>query len=220
MELKISHKFDAVLADYDGTVLNSMEHLAINATEMYRQEGVEVELEEFICQYIQPFTKLHSHFGLKCETLEEQDLYNKKYWEVSDRNNFRSEMFPGALDALKRLHRNGLVLGIVSAAKKSAIHSRFEEEGVGNLFDGDHIVGESDRKVDAIKAFCVKNNLDPDKVLMIGDVPSDLEYGKQAGVKVAGFVWNGYPEKIFTRLKSRLEQTANDFIFSDWKNLS
>ncbi len=215
----MKHKFDAILADYDGTVLDSMMHLALNCTEMYREQGIEVDPNEFICQYIQPFAKLHTHFGLQCTTIEEQDEYNRKYWVVSDRNNFRSEMFPDALETFKKLHAGGVQLGIVSAAKKDAIMDRLSEEGVANLFDKDHIVGESDRKVEAIKRFCEKNNLDPKRVLMIGDVPSDIEYGKQAGTLTAGFVYKGYDPEIYKRLRARLEQAQPDYIFSDWNEL-
>ncbi|MDB4939697.1 MAG: HAD-superfamily hydrolase, subfamily variant 3 [Candidatus Doudnabacteria bacterium] len=216
MYQNIVGKFDALLADYDGTILNSMEHLALNAVEMYKEHGITVEVNEFICEYIQPFSKLHSHFGLKCDTLEEQEQFNKKYWTISDRNNFRSEFFPGALQTLKKLHQSGIQLGIVSAAKKQSILDRFSEERVADLFDAAHIVGESDRKVDAIKSFFQKNNLKPERVLMLGDVPSDLDYGKAAGVKVAGFVYSGYPKEVHARLKERLTQSEPDFIFEEW----
>lgn len=219
MQHNIREKFDAILADYDGTVLDSMMHLALNATEMYREHGIEVDPNEFICEYIQPFSKLHSHFGLKTDTEEEQVKLAKNYWEVSDRNNFRSEIFPEVLDVFKTLHRQGLQLGIISAAKRDAILSRFEEEGVSNLFDAEHVVGESDKKVEAILKFCEKNSLDPQRVLMIGDVPSDIDYGKQAKVKTAGFVYSGYDPEIHRRLWLRLEAIEPDYIFSDWQQL-
>src|SRR6185369_3961638 len=121
-------------------------------------------------------------------------------WIISDRNNFRSEFFSGALETLKKLHASQLQLGIVSAAKKQSILDRFMEEGVVGLFDAAHVVGESDRKVDAIKSFYQKNNLNPERVLMLGDVPSDLEYGKAAGVRVAGFVSSAYSKEVYDRL--------------------
>ncbi len=217
--MNISGKFQAILADYDGTVLNSMEHLALNCVEMYKAEGLDVEVEEFICQYIQPFRTLHSHFGLKCETLEEQELYNKKYWEISEKNNFKSDFFPGAFDAFRRLKEKGLQRGIISAAKRDAILSRLVEENQSDLFDAKHVVGQSDSKVEAIKEFCRVNKLDPEQVLMVGDVPSDIEYGKLAGVKTAGFVFKEYSDKIFPRMKKRLEDVSPDYFFSDWKEV-
>jgi phosphoglycolate phosphatase-like HAD superfamily hydrolase len=190
--MNLSDKFKAVLADYDGTVLDSMEHLALNGVEVFKSQGVIVEVEEFICQYIQPFRKLYTHFGLKCDTPEEMEVYLNKYWEVSHKNNFRSDFFPEVFEAFLRLKGKGLQLGIV---------------------------GESDSKVAAIKEFCEINKLKPEEVLMVGDVPSDIEYGKTAGVRTAGFVYKGYPDKIFSRMKKRLEDAKPDFIFTDWKEI-
>jgi HAD superfamily hydrolase (TIGR01549 family) len=216
MGQNIKEKFDAILADYDGTILDSMMHIAIITTELYRENGIEVDLHEFICQYIQPFNKLHQHFGLKSITEEDQENYSKRYWEISDQKKFKSEFFPEAIGVLKKLHEQGVQLGIVSAARKEDILSRFKDEGFSDLFDEDHIVGRSDKKVDAIIKFCQKNNLKPERVLMVGDAPSDIEYGKEAGVKTAGFVHKSYPEQVHTRLLARLQVLEPDYIFSDW----
>jgi HAD superfamily hydrolase (TIGR01549 family) len=217
--MNLSDKFKGVLADYDGTVLDSMEHLAINGVEVLKSQGVQVEVEEFICQYIQPFRKLYTHFGLKCDSPEDLDVYLNKYWEISHKNNFKSGFFPEVFEAFHRLKDSGVQLGIISAAKRDAILNRLTEEGHSDLFDAKHVVGESDSKVAAIKEFCELNKLNPDQVLMVGDVPSDIEYGKAAGVKTAGFVYQGYNESIFARLKKRLEDAEPDFIFSNWKEI-
>ncbi len=218
--MNISEQFKAVLADYDGTVLDSMEHLALNGTEVFQSQGVKVDVEEFICQYIQPFSKLYAHFGLKCDTPEDVEVYKLKYWEVSHKNNFRSDFFPEVFEAFHRLKNSGVQLGIISAAKRDAILNRLAEEGKHDLFDAKHVVGESDSKVSAIQEFCRINNLRTDQVLMVGDVPSDIVYGKEAGVKTAGFVYSGYKEKIFSRMRQRLEESKPDFIFTDWKEIN
>ena len=55
---------------------------------------------------------------------------------------------------------------------------------------------------EGILKFIEKFNLLPEKVLMIGDSPSDIKASRAAGVEVASVLWDSYSKDKVLELKS------------------
>jgi phosphoglycolate phosphatase-like HAD superfamily hydrolase len=116
----------------------------------------------------------------------------------------KPDLFPEAIDALRELIRRGLKIAVISAGRLERIKQILEEKNAADLFD--YIVGAAHNKTEAIKQFAREHNFDPRKILMFGDLPSDLRDAKAAGVRTAAIA-------RFETAEDRLGAYDPDFLF-------
>ena len=69
------------------------------------------------------------------------------------------------------------------------------------MITGDE-VKEHKPSPEGIELFLKKFNLPKDKVLMIGDAPSDIKAARAAGVEIASVLWDSYSKEEVLKLKS------------------
>ena len=98
----------------------------------------------------------------------------------------RVVLLPGAQEVVEQLKREGYKLGLVTTASKDTINQGKKQSGLFNLFDV--IITRNDVKnikpaPEPIFLACEGLQVDPRKVVMIGDSPLDIKAGKQAGTK-------------------------------------
>ncbi|MHB8904621.1 MAG: HAD family hydrolase, partial [Melioribacteraceae bacterium] len=66
---------------------------------------------------------------------------------------------------------------------------------------------------EGIDVFVKKFNLNPEKVLMIGDAPADVLAARSAGVKIASVVWDSYAkEKVLTMNSDYVFETVDELM--------
>ena len=80
------------------------------------------------------------------------------------------------------------------------------------MISGDE-VKEHKPSPEGIELFINKFKIPKDKVLMIGDAPSDIKAARAAGVKVASVLWDSYSKEQVLKLNS-------DYIFHSVSELS
>ncbi len=178
---------DAVLFDWDGVLLNSMSKVAKVTEEVCRILGKEGITQEFVIEnYIQPWWRFYEKIGIPASTEAEQQKIKDVFFKVFDSQDAEDELYPDVGDTLKQLIEKGIQIGIISAGNMDSIKNILKSKGLMQYFDEKNLVGSSHEKTTAIIRFCEDNNISPDKVLMVGDLPSDLEDGRRAGVKIAG----------------------------------
>jgi pyrophosphatase PpaX len=104
------------------------------------------------------------------------------------------QAFPGVLDLLERLHREGRRLGIVSAKRADIVQLAFEALGFGELMDV--VVGSDEAPrgkphPDQIFVALERLGAEPDDTAYVGDAPFDVAAAKAAGVHAIGVTWGG-----------------------------
>ncbi len=188
LELKeIQELFDAVLFDWDGVLYDSMENLAKGAVEVCREFGVEVDVKKFLETYDQPYQVWYGKLGIPADNEDAHQyircLYHNEILPMLGKQK-KDTMFSDAVGTLRDLKVRGLKLGIVSAGREEDIQKVLKENDIEDIFD--YASFRADNKTEAIRRICEDSDLDPERVLMVGDLPSDLRDARKAGVKLAG----------------------------------
>jgi len=192
--------YTAVLFDLDGTLLDTLDDLALAANQVLEQHGLPVHPREAykyfvgdglmtLIERIVPDDKQDP--GLLAELADDfREVYGKT-WQV------HSRPYPGIDDMLSRLAEHGLRLAVLSNKPHA-----FTLLCVDNLL-ADHqfdlVLGQRDgvpKKPDPAGALEVAATLDiaPEHFLYLGDTAVDMETAKRAGMCAVGVLW-GFREE-------------------------
>lgn len=122
------------------------------------------------------------------------DDYRSNYRASLLQHKDREPLFPGALDALHRLHaRDGVELGIATGKGLNGVHRILGLHGIAEYFvtlqTPDH--NPSKPNPGMLLRAMDETGATPAETIMIGDTTFDIEMGKAAGAKAIGVTW-GY----------------------------
>ena len=142
------------------------------------------------------------------------EAYLAAYEEESAR---RARLFPGIETALRLLKGRGVALAIVTGkgARSAAISLRHLR--LAEFFDVVE-TGSPDGSVKplAIQRVLAKWGAAPDRVAYVGDVPTDMEAAKEAGVIPLGAAWAGTSSTDDLSALSPLEAFRSVESFITW----
>jgi len=179
----------AILFDLDGVIVDTLHFHFLAWLEMFRRWGGEVqELTVLLhegrsSREILPL--LIEEAGIEIPEDQRHDFIETKrayYRSIVD-----VQFYPEAKETLKRLHKEGYTLALVTAcAKKNMNHALSENEL--KLFDviitGDDIP-RAKPNPDPYEIARKKLGLEKDECLVVENAPLGIESGKNAGIKVA-----------------------------------
>ena len=118
-------------------------------------------------------------------------------WEVEHSPGYR--VLDGAEEVLRRLSRDeGMLLGITSGAVEAAAHIKLSRAGLNRYFPFGGYGSDSPDRVELTKramergAALVGGELDPARVLVVGDTPKDLDAAHGAGCVAVGVATGHY----------------------------
>jgi pyrophosphatase PpaX len=140
---------------------------------------------------------------------ERSDELARAYREFYAPLHSELQAFPGMLELLRRLDKEGRTLGIVSAKRHDIVQLALDALGFGDTLD---IVVGSDEAPrgkphpDQILLALNRLGADPDQTAYVGDAPFDVAAAKAAGVHAVGVTWGG----IHTR--ERMEGEGPDAV--------
>ena len=130
------------------------------------------------------------------------DFYAKKHSQMAD-------IFPGIKSAIQLIKSKGCPLSIYTGKGKASAEITLREIGIYDFFDmvvtGDDVAAHKPSP-EGIQKFLAAFNLDPQKVLMIGDAEVDVIASQDAGVKSALVLWDNYALEKFDHINA-------DYIF-------
>jgi pyrophosphatase PpaX len=131
------------------------------------------------------------------------------YYNFYTENHEMADLYPGILEILTFIKSHKIPLSIFTGKGKEAAIITLKKLRIYNFFDliitGDD-VNEHKPSPEGILKFIEKFKLIPQKVLMIGDSPSDIKASHKAGVKVASVLWDSYS-------KEKVLEMNSDYIF-------
>jgi HAD superfamily hydrolase (TIGR01509 family) len=111
-------------------------------------------------------------------------------------------LFPGTLEALQSLKQQGFRLALNTSSSRHEVELKFQARPEFLALFGDLVISRSDVKhikpaPDSILEIARRCQVSPQDCLMIGDMPIDINCGKNAGAKTA-LVLCGFltPERI------------------------
>lgn len=192
-----SRKFDAVIFDQDGTLANTMSIIfqAFVST-IHRFSGIEITHDELFNSMGPPEEKILRHYlGDTCFP-EAEEYFFSQYNEASN----SLDLFTGVAETLEQLKRSGTRLCLFTGMGRRGTKWTFSVLGLGKWIDfkvtGDDVSRfkpDPEGVFKALKAIGVP----PEKSLMVGDSPKDIEAGKVAGTKTGIALWGILNESLF-----------------------
>jgi HAD superfamily hydrolase (TIGR01549 family) len=198
--------FDGIIFDVDGT-LTSTNQLIFDTFNHVAKIYLGKEFsEEEIISYFGPTEDVI----LKEMMGEKYPEVRKEYFDFYRKNHKRlAGIYPGIEDILKKIKSTEIPISIYTGKGKDSTEITLKEIGVYNYFDmivtGDDVLNHKP-SAEGILKFVNKFNLNPSRVLMIGDAVSDIKASKDAGVNIASVLWDSYG-------KEKVLQMESDYIF-------
>jgi HAD superfamily hydrolase (TIGR01549 family) len=213
----------AIIFDFDGTILDIREILEKSIEEILIEKKINVDMEttiqeigallETIQGYPLPKVLLESYEIFKHITSLQNLSYFKqlriaveifsKYLEYSK----DAPLLPGVKPLLKRL-RKSFDLFIVSHNKTESIIDHLEKEGIKNYFKGvygsDRIPVQKPDPMALQPPLETYNNKKRNEFVMIGDMPSDITAGFEAGFWTIGVASGVSKKEILSEYKPDL----------------
>ena len=182
-------KFDAIAFDFDGVILD---------TEVIKTEGFQIiypelgtEEKEFIASYhlshlgVSRFTKFEifeKHFFDRELTPERKEELSNRFTEFTFKRVVDAPFIPGLHEFLQKNtnHIKFIASGswqkeLIEIIKKREINSYFDEIG-----------GSPRSKVEIINEMMQKHQLQPNKVIMLGDAMADYNAAQETEIAFLG----------------------------------
>ena len=108
--------------------------------------------------------------------------------------------FPGAVELLMRLRKQGLRLAIATSAEQDELQKLLAviDPHAGDFFEqisSSKDAQQSKPDPDVIQATLQRTGFDPARTIMFGDTPYDIEAAGKAGVKTIAFRCGGWSDK-------------------------
>ena len=190
-----SHRFDAVLFDFDGTVADTGAGIFAGLRHAMAEMGLPPEEDDFLRRFIGP--PIQAAFSALCGLSAEDSkraiqLYRAHYGAGGL---FELTVYPGIVPLLEALRTNGIRTGVASSKPQHLIQRIAEGIGIAPLFDvlcgaqSDHI---RESKAEIIRRAMAELALPSDsRVLMVGDRYFDVDGAREVGIPCAGVLF-GY----------------------------
>jgi phosphoglycolate phosphatase-like HAD superfamily hydrolase len=218
-------KPEAVLFDIDGTLISTGGAGARSWRHAFDElHGIPADIGEFTdAGMTDPtvarltFTSAVGHDPSPREVATVMAAYlDRLPYEVEHSEKYR--VLDGAEDLLKRLSRDhGILLGITSGAVEAAAHIKLSRAGFNRYFPFGGYGSDSGDRVELTKkalergAMLLGHPLDPEKTLVVGDTPKDLDAAHGAGCVALGVATGHYT-------REQLEQAGADVVLDTLKD--
>lgn len=124
-------------------------------------------------------------------------------------------MYPGAMDALMRLHsEDETLLGVATGKARRGLDHLYESHEIGHLFVTHQTADGHPSKPhpSMLERALYETGCEAERAVMIGDTEFDIEMGKAAGFATIGVSWGYHPLE-------RLQRAGPDFIIDDYSAL-
>ncbi|MDE6241855.1 MAG: prolipoprotein diacylglyceryl transferase [Anaeroplasmataceae bacterium] len=207
------NRYDTILFDLDGTLLNTRELINrsfVHTFEHFRPDKVltDEELDSFFGPSLR---QTFSRFSEDEQEIEEMVKYYREY-NVTVHDEIVTA-FPGAKSLIKTLARKGYKVGVVSSKKTDLVEHGLELFGM--LENVRVVIGEEDvkkPKPDPEGILMAMEMLHSKKALYVGDGVGDIEAGKNAGIDTVGVLYSNRKEQILAAEPTYTIQNLNDML--------
>lgn len=207
------NKFDGIIFDIDGTIIQSNELIFATFNHV---------TEKFLGKTTSP-EEIIALFGPTEAVIIKQlfsdnfeNVMNDYYQFYRQNHSKMAKVFEGITTLIDELKSRNILLSIYTGKGKGSTEITLEELGIRDKFDmivtGDDIEGHKPSP-EGVDVFINKYNLNRQRVLMIGDAPPDVKAAKVTGIKIASVLWDSYA-------KEEVLSMGSDYYFDTVKDLS
>ena len=178
------NKYQAVLFDLDGTLLDTSEGILSSVKYTIDVMGFEPIDEDYFETFIGPPIQhtLQKIYHLDDATRDKAAAVFREHYSTVDL--CKAKLYDGVLETLSELKKNGIKIAVATYKREDYTKKLLDEFGISQYCDwiqGSDFAGKL-TKADIIE-LCLQNlNVEKRKVLMVGDTEHDLVGAQNAGV--------------------------------------
>ena len=185
--------YDAVLFDFDGTLVDSSKGIYESLIYALKCGGTDEPDGETLRKFIGPpiYDSFKNLFGFEDGKIE---FMIKKYREhYSGGGLYELDIYEGIPELLRTLHENGIKIATASSKPKVFIEKILEKTGLGEYIDyaGGTLFDEKGATKTKILLNAMDNLgcADKNRVIMVGDRKYDIDGAKGAGIKTIAVLY-------------------------------
>lgn len=183
----------AIFFDLDGTLVDSSIGIHNGFTYTFEQLEVPSPDAKTICGFMGPPLETSFASCLPTEQIELAIQLYRSYYK--EKGVYEAQLFPNIKSILSELSKD-YPLYITTTKNTSIAENMVRNFGIDHFFDG--IYGSSPQalhKADVIRQALQTHNLDPDRVVIIGDTKYDMIGAQETGIKKLAVTWGFGDEK-------------------------
>lgn len=190
--MKIAMKYDYVIFDVDGTLLNTTEGVVASVRHTIEATGLPKLSEEKLLTFIGPPIQdsFHNHYGIEGEKLQElATIFRNEY---KGDNLLKAFPYEGIYEVCEELMETGVKIGVATYKRQDYAERILKHFGFDKyskyLYGADH--ENKLKKMDIIKLCMDEMGVtDKKQVLMIGDSSHDAIGAEKIGVDFLGVTY-------------------------------
>ncbi|MFA5663490.1 HAD-IA family hydrolase [Castellaniella sp.] len=205
--------YDAVIFDWDGTLMDSTAHIVGALQGACRDLGLRVP----------PADEAGWVIGLSLQAAlyrlvpelgaDRVDQFIARYRVHHTRMLHQVQLFSGQDHLLHELHTAGVVLGVATGKSRVGLDASLDQLGLQALFQATRTADEARGKPDPdmLLQLLDELRLDPGRVLMVGDTTHDVLMAHAAGVDSLAVAYGAHrPEQLETARPTALAFSVDD----------
>lgn len=177
-----------VLFDLDGTIVDSLSLVLKAYQQVYKKLKIPWGKKEAKQWTSLPLKTIARRYG---KQLEKEFWRLFSYYYVRDHNSY-IKLFPGTEKAFQQLLQDKKKLGLVTSKTKRGTERTLKFLKLENYFQSvitaDDVLEHKPNASPLLKAL-KELKAHPQEAVYIGDSPSDIEAGHNAGIKAIGVTW-------------------------------
>ena len=180
--------------DIDGTLVDSRASILQAATEAARELGLPDPAYDRVRQIVGlslPHALAVLEPGLTALELERfTAAFRASFGRMFDAGH-EEPLYPGALETLRRLHRDGWRLSLATGQNRRGVARNLARTGWAELFVSSHCAEDGPGKPDPamLHAAMRAASADAASTVMVGDTAHDISMAVSAGVLPQGVAW-------------------------------
>jgi phosphoglycolate phosphatase len=187
-------RFDLIVFDWDGTIVDSTAMIAASIRSAAADLGLAVPTIEQASHVIGLGlldALRHAVPGLATERAEEFSARYRHHYLAGEPE---IVLFEGMRTLLDELSSSGVPLAVATGKTRRGLARAFETTGLGRLFASSRCADESQSKPHPAMLLELASELNvvPQRILMIGDTTHDLQMAASAGVHSLGVTYGAH----------------------------
>lgn len=188
-------RFQSVLFDCDGTLLNTIDDLAAAGNHVCQLHGWEPYSINEYKRKVGNGQRVLAQRIVPAHLANDQALVNEVYEEFcayyADHKEDHTAPYPGVIEALSRLAEHGIKMGVLTNKDEEAANALIAAHFNGLLTVVQGRVDGVPAKPDPTmtRALMKRLEADPLTTLMVGDTSVDIASGVNAGIDACGVLW-------------------------------
>jgi len=209
-------RFDAVLFDLDGTLLDSVDLILVSYRHTLEAHGIPIPEESAIRSGIgRPLEEQFARWlDDEVEIARMIETYREHNLAIHDE---RVRAFPGVNEVVDELRARGTKLAIVTSKRREGTHRGLASLELADHFEmlvcWDDVERPKPHPEPVMRALKGLGGVDPSHAVFVGDSTHDVRSGNAAGVHTAAVTWGVAP-------REELEQARPDSWVKDAKELA